>query len=177
LPELELLPEKRTKLEFKPPQKFRATLLILIIVFVVYGGLNFYNQSLENKINDIDSVLINNNATRDKNKEERISSARIKLIQAKNLLNEHPLWSKGFEKIQNLTLPAVRFKNINTSLTERKIEFSAIAPDFTTVARQGANFLSEPSIEDIQINQARSLTSGEIEFSMKLKINPKTFLK
>lgn len=177
MPELELLPEKRTKLEFKPPQKFRATLLILIVVFVVYGGLNFYNQSLENKVNDIDAVLISNNANRDKAKEEKILSVREKLIQAKNLLNEHPLWSEGFKKIQNLTLPSVQFKNINITLKEKKIEFSATAPDFITIARQGANFLSEPSIEDIQINQLKALPSGNVEFSMKLEINPTTFLK
>lgn len=177
MPELELLPEKRKKLEFKTKRPFRFSILILVGVLAAYAGLIFYNRSLNQKINDLDAALLIIKEKRDLEKEKRVLEVKAKLTQAESLLTEHIFWSRGFKKIQNLTLASVKLENLVASVPESKFEFKGSAPNLTAIARQGANFLNDDSIKDISINQIKILLTGRTEFVIKLTFDPDKFLK
>ncbi|MEK7579582.1 MAG: hypothetical protein AAB469_00050 [Patescibacteria group bacterium] len=177
MPELDLLPERTKKIEIGAATRFGPSFFIFIIVFVLYGGLFFYNKTLESKVQELDASLISFNQNRDKAKEERIAEVNSKLNQAQILLGRHMLWSKGFKKIQQLTLPSVQFESLVASLPELKFEFKATAPNLTAIAKQGANFLADESVSDISVNQIKILTNGRTEFIFKLTFNSDKFLK
>lgn len=177
MPELELLPEKTQKIELGPRKNLWPILSSLIITLVLYGGLFFYNQTLKTKIGNLDADLINFNKERNKEEEDRINEVKAKLSQANDLLGSHLFWSKGFKKIQELTLPSVQFKYVTASLPELKFEFRATAPNLTAIAKQGANILADDSIQDISISQIKVLTTGQTEFGIKLIFNKDKFLK
>lgn len=177
MPELELLPEKTQKIEIGPKKTLWPIFSSLFIVLVLYGALLFYNQTLKNKVQDLDAALINFNKERDKEGENRINEVEAKLVQAQGLLEGHLFWSKGFKKIQELTLPSVKFKYIAASLPELKFEFRAIAPNLTAIAKEAVNFLADDSIQDVSINQIKVLTTGQTEFGIKLTFNKDKFLK
>lgn len=177
MPELELLPEKTKRIDLKPEKKSWVGVASLGIVLVLFGGLLFYNKSLETKVTDLDVALTNFNKERDKEKETRIKEINVKLTQSQSLLDSHILWSKGFNKIQQLTLPTVKFIYLTASVPELKFDFRATAPSLTAIAKQGANFLSEGSIEDMSISQIKVLTTGQVEFAVKLIFNRDEFFK
>ena len=177
MPELELLPEKTQKIQVGPRQNFWPVLSVLVIILALYGGLAFYNQTLKTKVQDLDVALASFNKERNKQDEERINEVNAKLLQANSLLDSHLFWSEGFKKIQQLTLPSVQFRQIVTSLPELKFEFRATAPNLTAIAKQGANFLADKSIQDISISQIKVLVSGRTEFGVKLIFNKAQFLK
>lgn len=177
MPELELLPEKTQKIQVGPRQNFWPVLSVLVITLALYGGLAFYNQTLKTKAQDLDAALVNFNKERNKQEEERINEVKAKLFQANSLLDSHIFWSEGFKKIQQLTLPSVQFRQIVASLPELKFEFRATAPNLTAIAKQGANFLADKSIQDISISQIKVLTTGRTEFGVKLIFNKDQFLK
>ncbi|OHB19033.1 MAG: hypothetical protein A3F96_00205 [Parcubacteria group bacterium RIFCSPLOWO2_12_FULL_40_10] len=175
MPELELLPEKTQKIQVGPKENMWPVLSVLIIILALYGGLLFYNQTLKAKVQNLDATLINFNSGRNRREEDRINEVNTKLSQAQSLLGGHIFWSRGFQKIQQLTLPSVRFIYITASVGELKFEFRAIAPNLTAVAKQGANFLADDSIQDISINQIKVLTNGQTEFGIKLTFNDQFF--
>lgn len=177
MPELELLPEKTKKIEFGGKRSFGPSFLVLILVAVLYGGLIFYNKTLGTKIKELDAAFLNFNNTRNKEEEKRIDEVKSKLDQSQILLEEHSFWSMGFKKIQKLTLPSVQFESLTASLPELKFEFRALAPNLTSIAKQGANFLADQSISDISVNQIKVLTTGKTEFVIKLTFNRDIFLK
>ncbi|TSC90920.1 MAG: hypothetical protein G01um10142_170 [Parcubacteria group bacterium Gr01-1014_2] len=177
MPELELLPEKTQKIQVGPKENFWPVLLFLVITLALYGGLFFYNQTLKTKVQDLDAAIISFNEGRDKQREDRISEVKAKLSQTQGILDSHIFWSKGFKKIQQLTLPSVQFQSIVASVPELKFEFRATAPNLTTIAKQGANFLADNSIQDISISQIKILTTGRTEFGIKLIFNKERFLK
>lgn len=177
MPELELLPEKRQKIQIGPKKRSLPSIAFLVIILALYGGLVFYNQTLKTKVESLDADLVNFNSGRDRQKEDRINEVNVKLSQAQSLLDSHIFWSEGFKKIQQLTLPSVQFKHIVASLPELKFEFRATAPNLTSIAKQGANFLADNSIQDIFINQIKISTAGQTEFGVKLIFKKDQFLK
>ncbi len=177
MPELELLPEKTKRIEIGTKTAFNPGVLILVIVLILYGGLLFYNWTLKIKVQEMDAAFIAFNQARNKNQENRVSEVQSKLSQAQALLEEHALWSKGFKKIQQLTLPSVQFQSLTASLPELKFEFRATAPNLTSIAKQGANFLADQSVRDMSINQIKILTTGKTEFVIKLTFDRDKFLK
>lgn len=177
MPELELLPEKTKRIELGARRISGPGFLFLIVILVLYGGLLFYNQTLKKRAEELDATFIAFNQSRDRNQENRVNEVKSKLDQAKILLDEHILWSKGFKKVQQLTLPSVQFDSLAASLPELKFEFRATAPNLTSIAKQGANFLADESIKDLSINQIKILTTGSTEFVIKLTFDKDKFLK
>ncbi len=177
MPELELLPEKTKRINLKPEKKSWIGISSLAIVLIIFGGLLFYNNNLETKIQDLDVAFINFNKERDREQEARIKEVDAKLTQIQSLLCSHIFWSEGFKKIQQLILPSITFNYLTASVPELKFEFRATAPNLTTIAKQGANFLADDSIDDISINQIKVLTTGQAEFAVRLTFNREKFFK
>ncbi|MEK7203602.1 MAG: hypothetical protein AAB627_00805 [Patescibacteria group bacterium] len=177
MPELELLPEKTKRIEIGPRATFGPGVLALVTVLILYGGLLFYNQTLQSKIQELDASFIAFNQARDKTKENRVKEVKSKLEQTQVLLNEHVLWSEGFKKIQGLTLSSIQFQSLTASLPELKFEFRATAPNLTAIAKQGANFLADDSVQNMSISQIKVLTTGRVEFVIKLIFDKSKFLK
>ena len=171
------MPEKTKRIEMGGKNVFGPGFLFLAIVLVLYGGLLFYNRTLMAKVQKLDGAFVAFNQSRDKTKEGRVNEVVSKLNQAQILLDDHVLWSKGFKKIQQLTLSSVQFGSLTASLPELKFEFRATAPNLTAIAKQGANFLTDESVKDISINQIKVLTTGKTEFVIKLTFDREKFLK
>jgi len=93
-----------------------------------------------------------------------------------DLLNKHAYWTTAFSKIEGLTQNQVQFNSITASLADNKIDFKAVAANYTTVARQIAAFLSDESIKDINLNKVNTLTNGRLEFTMQIMFDRSKFL-
>ncbi len=177
MPELELLPEKTKRVEIRTQRKLGSGVSWLVLVLILYGAILFYNRSLEVRVQELDAQFSAFNQSRNRAQEDRLKEVESKLNRGQTLLGEHALWSKGFEKVQALTLPSVQFLSLNASLPELKFEFRATAPNLTAIAKQGANFLSDGSVKDISISQLKILTTGRTEFVIKITFNRDQFLK
>lgn len=178
MPDLELLPEKRKKIEFGEEKrfKFNFSILFLLLALALYGGLFFYNKNLAGKIKNLDNKMLNLTKDRDKEKEGQILEVKGKLEQVGTILENHIFWSKAFGRIKELTLPSIQFQSFEGSSPESKIEFKGIAPNLTTLAIQTANFVNNDLIKDVFISQIKIVSSNEVEFFAKLIIDSK-FLK
>lgn len=177
MPELQLLPEKTTRVQLKAPRKLGQGISFLAVALVLWGALFFYNLSLETKVQELDAAFVAFNQARNVDQEDRVNEIRSKLQQSSTLLDEHILWSKGFQKVQSLTLPSVQFQSLIASVPELKFEFKAVAPNLSAIAKQGANFLTDNSVTDLSISQIKILTSGQAEFVVRLTFDRDKFLK
>lgn len=179
LEDLQLLPERRKKIEVHIPGENKLLIFSLIIFFVIagiYAVAFFYERSVINSIFALDDQLKNLDVSRDKKAEENIILLANRLAVAAPLINTQNVWSKGFDKLQALTQPQVQFKTLGSRISDKKINIKAEAANYSTIARQIASFLSDDSITDVTLNKTQILTSGRIEFDMQINFNPEKFL-
>lgn len=177
---LQLLPETRKKIEIITPGENRFLFIgvaILAIVIVLAGGLYFYKNSLENKLESLDAELLILEQSRNKQVEQNILVFNEQISILSDLLNKHAYWTTAFSKIEGLTQSQVQFNNVTATLTGNRLDFKATATNYTTIARQIATFLSEESITDVNLSRVNSLTNGQLEFTMQITFNRSNFLK
>ena len=177
---LQLLPETRKKIEIRVPGENRLVytgITVLILVFVLVGGLYFYKKSLENQKTELDAEIVRLDKDRNKDIETNLLTLNKQLSLLSTLLDSHILWSKALNKIENLLQPQVQFLSFSAAVIDNRFEFKALAANYTVVARQIASFVSDDSIKDIALTDVHVLTSGKLEFSIKLEFDKTKFLK
>lgn len=176
---LQLLPETRRRIEIITPGENRLMIigvLILSIVIIISAIVFYYKNSIENKLTSVDDQLANLEQQRNKQSENNILVFTRQISMLTNLLNEHPYWTTGFNKIESLTQSQIQISNMNAALADNKIEIKALAANYMTIARQIAAFLSDPSIVNIGLDKVSTLTNGRLEFTMKILFDKSKFL-
>ena len=177
---LQLLPETRRKIELQVPGENRLIYIgisILVFMFILIGGLYFYRTSLEDQKADLDAQIINLEKDRDKKVETNLTILSKQLSLISTLLDSHIVWSKAFGKVEGLLQPQVQFLSFSAAVSDNRFEFKALATNYTVVARQIAAFVSDDSIKDITLTNVHVLTSGKLEFNIKLEFDKTKFLR
>ena len=177
---LQLLPETIRKIEVKIPGENRLIntgIAVLILMFVLTGGLYFYRSTLEDKKTELDAKIVNLEKDRDKKVEANLLTLNKQLSLISTLLDSHVIWSKALSKVEGLLQPQVQFLSFAAAVSDNRFEFKALANNYTVVARQIAAFVSDDSIKDIALTNVHVLTTGKLEFSIKLEFDKIKFLK
>ena len=177
---LQLIPETRRKIEVKVPGENRLIntgIAVLILMFVLTGGLYFYRSTLEDKKTELDAKIVNLEKDRDKKVEANLLTLNKQLSLISTLQDSHVIWSKALSKVEGLLQPQVQFLSFAAAVSDNRFEFKALANNYTVVARQIAAFVSDDSIKDIALTNVHVLTTGKLEFSIKLEFDKIKFLK
>src|SRR3989338_374699 len=177
---LQLLPETRKKIEITTPGENRSLVIgvaVFAIVTVLAGGLYFYKNSLENKLVSLDASIVALEQQRNKQAKQNILVFNKQISILSNFLSKHYYWTVGLSKVEGLTQGQIQFDSMTAVAADNKIDFKATAPNYTTVARQIAAFISDESIRDVNLNKVSALTNGRLEFTMQILFDKSKFLK
>jgi hypothetical protein len=176
---LQLLPETRRKIEITTPGENKPIIIggvVLLLMFILSGGLYFYKKSLEKKIDSINSEIIEVENQRDKKIEENIIILNRQIQLLTNLLDSHVYWTKGLSKLESLMQNQVRLENLSVDVNRGSVIFKAITNNYTTLARQIASFLSDDSINDIKLGNVNVLNDGNLSFNLEVQFNKNKFI-
>lgn len=177
---LQLLPETRRKIELNVPGENRIIytgITVLVLMLILTGGLYFYKSTMEDKKTGLDANIISIEEDRDKKVEQNLLTLNKQLSLISTLLDSHIVWSKALSKVESLLQPQVQFLSFSAAVSDNRFEFKALANNYTVVARQIAAFVSDDSIRDIALNNVHVLTSGKLEFSIKIEFDKIKFIK
>ena len=177
---LQLLPETRRKIEVKVPGENRLInmgIAVLVLMLVLVGGLYFYKITLEDRKTGLDTQIVNLEKERDKKVEANLLTLSKQLSLISTLLDSHIVWSKALSKVEGLLQPQVQFLSFSAAVSDNRFEFKALANNYTVVARQIAAFVSDDSIKDVALTNVHVLTTGKLEFSIKIEFDKTKFLK
>lgn len=176
---IQLLPESRRKLEIKLPGEDRPVYLglaVLILFGAVFLGLKLYTSFLSNNLNEINQKIDLLEQKRDKNFEQDVLLLNKRFSLAGNLITGHVIWSNALAKIQALTPAQSQLTTLVADTQAGKIDIKGVAANYTVVAKQIAGLLADGSITDIELNKIVSVSSGLLEYDMKLVFDRNKFL-
>lgn len=168
---IQLLPETRRKLDIKIPGENRPLYLglaVLGLVILVFAGLKVYASILTNSLVSLNNQALELEKKRDRDFEKNLLVLKKRFSSAQTLVANHIVWSNALTKIQSLTPPQSQMDTFFADTQATKIELKGRAPSYTVVAQQIASFLSDGAITDIDLNKVTSLSTGLLEYEMKI---------
>lgn len=168
---ISLLPESRRRLDIKVPGENRPFYFggaVVLLVLIIFGGLNLYHSSLANKLAEVENEINAGEAKRDKKFEKETLLLNKQFSLVGDLLKNHPIWSNVLITVQSLTPPQIQFKNILGDITENKIEMVGRAPNLTTIAKQIAALLGQEGVLDVSLDKVATYSTGVLEYSLRI---------
>ncbi len=182
--DISLIPKdyKEEKFSFKTIFPKMGILVIGLVVFslLVYGGLFFYNKSLNNQIDEFKTQIEEINNQRDNEFEANAKSLDSALKSLKKVLENHLYWSNIFSKIEELTVPQVNFLDFKGTLEEDgsvKLTLSGITLGYTYLAKQMVSFGQEELVSGIKVSGISLGTEGGVEFDLDINFLKDILLK
>ena len=176
---LQLLPNTRKSIKIRIPGENRLVYIggaLIALVLVIYGGLWFYGQNLQSRVNDADNQLVSLDKSRNLQNENQLLTLSKQITTASQVLNGHVHWSNAFSKIEAELQPNVQFESISGLLSDDSMQIRAQTDNYSTIAKQIAAFVADDSIKDISLGNVSTLTNGKLDFSAKITFDQAKFL-
>ncbi|MFY9457689.1 MAG: hypothetical protein WAP23_02045 [Candidatus Spechtbacterales bacterium] len=142
---------------------------ILILVFVIYGALVFYEGILRGEASDIQAKIKNFEKHRDADKENAVLAFDAKLTKLSSILDNHIYSSGLFAFIEGITHPKVQFINFSFSADEGKLTLNGITESYETFGEQIIALELDEKLRDIVILDVKLQKTGQVEFSIAFK--------
>ena len=145
-------------------------LILFILSLLIYGGLFFYSQALDKKLESVKQEITTLDSKRDSTTESAIDTADKKLELIEGLFKDHFYWSKLFSEIEKAVVPQVYFSESKFNFAEEKVNLllSGSAKGYTAVAQQMVSFKENSSVEEIEVSNIRLNDSGGVEFDLAI---------
>ncbi len=176
---LQLLPEKRRRVEVQTKGDMGLLIFGVVLLISVVAGyflLNTMVMDARSELASLDSQYMDINNERDRSAEDRILTLSRQLGLINRLLDSHIYWSQGLDKLERLTLPEIRYVNLNGDLIANTVTFTINSTSYTNLAKQISAYLSDNSILDVNLFNTTSLPNGLFTSNLNIIFDPVTFL-
>lgn len=177
---LQLLPENRRSISVNVPGQNRPVALgltLLVLVLAIYGIMAWYSGSLDTKIADADSQLAGIDKQRDKTSENNLLTLSKQMAITGQIIQNHTFWSTAFNKLEAGLAGSVQFKSFSAIASDNTLHIRAVTDTYATIARQLAAFDGTDGVTDVNLDGVSTLTSGKLDFNVKLVFDKTKFLK
>ncbi len=183
-----LIPEEKTspKEAARPKQKVILAVMVIILVAIlggVFGILAWYSGAAKNELAKIekDVAAVEQQIKNLDEAKNRAQTLQKQFQIAEKLLNSHVYWTGVYSFLEKNTIPEVYFKNF-VGGSDGQISMSGVAKSYKAVAGQIVSLREAEKVEKVSITSASASVSptgetAEVNFDVKLKLNPEIFLK
>lgn len=173
--DIQLLPETRRKIDIRMPGGNRFLLsgiACLVVVLAIGFYFDYLSNKLEKSVNTLNSELLDLDSKRDKGFENNVKILKRQLALISGFVDNHIYWSIALQKLETLLQNKVQLTRLDFQKLENynEISIGGKTINYSLLAKQLAAFLSDSSIEDIDLQNAETKSSGLIDFNLKLKI-------
>jgi hypothetical protein len=152
------------------------SILALIIIGALAGGLFFYQAYLTNQESILSSSLKKVSASFDQNTISQLELYNKRATVAKTLLDSHVVLSPLFSTIGALTIPTVQYTQFDqtTDPTGFSVKMSGIASDYKSIALQADSFngASGHPFQNVVFSNLKKDTSGGVTFDVQFTVDP-----
>lgn len=161
-----------------------ALLVALAFVWEIYAGLGWWQNQEEAKIKLTNEkiVAINSQITSLRQNNQDALDYKAKSAAFSALLNNHVYWTNFMSWLEKNTLSSVQYTGFSGDLSGDYI-LNAVAPNYADVSWQVKAFLNDPLTKSVSVTAASlakskdSSAPNQVNFSIKLRINPTLFTK
>ena len=143
----------------------------LILVILICFGLWGYQKSLIEEKTNLENQLAELNNKRNLELEADFMDLKNGIEDLKKILKNRLYSSQIFEMLEELTLPQVRFANLDADFSQAKLKLEIEAADYTTLAKQVFVFKEDKRIKEISLSGVELSETGRVNSAFDIKIN------
>lgn len=151
---------------------FVLTLIIFLGFAVVSAGLGVYKRSLDGTKKQWESKIENQKKQLQVNTIDRLFAISDELTATRELLSSHVYTSNVFAFLQEVTHPQVQFLSFTFSRDAKKIDLTAAASSYRTVAEQISFLEGHPQVEQVDFGGLTSGDKGLVNFNLAIIFKP-----
>lgn len=177
-----IIPKEKIK-ELTPSSIFLSrgsvfALAILGILTLTWGGLFFYKNFLNDKIEEIKNQMLalNEEEKSLENEKREIVTINNQLNNLGGLLDNHFYWSQLFSELEKTTLIQVSFSDFSADVNKNQIAMKGLAPTYGALAQQIASFKKHPDVNNVAVSNI-SLGGQGISFAIDIKFDKRMLMK
>lgn len=124
---------------------FLLSILIVLIVALVWGGLFFYQSTLDQNLQATQSQVrkVESEIARLASDADRVQSFESRLNAVSLLLNSHVNWDPVLQSVEQLLPQTVTLKAINVQEKTGKMTVEGVTSDVDQVSQSLASFLAD----------------------------------
>ncbi len=176
---LQLLPEKRRRVDIKGRKKRGSIVLGIFLVAIVVGvyvAAGFYLSSLNDELAGLDNQVLGIEQRRDKEAERDINILSSQLSLIGGLLNSHVFWTKGFDKIERLTISRLEYISLSVDTNKGEITAKVQAASYSDLAKQISAYFADETINEVDASGISLLSDGRVVANFLIKFDKDKFL-
>jgi len=147
---------------------FVFSIVIIVLVFSVYGGFWYYKKVLTDNIEEVSQKTLDLENERDKDEEKKIVGAEKKLENIKDILDSHVFSSKVFSFLEEFSNPQVSFSSFTFNAIGLQVELSGRAASYEVLAKQMVTFQNNSNINKVDVSGIQLSQEGGVEFEMEM---------
>lgn len=148
------------------------TLIFLALVILAYFGLWGYQNSLIEEKSNLERRFEELSGQRNLELEANFIALKENIENFKEFLGNRIYASNLFEILEELTLPQVRFTDLNADLSQAILNLKAEAVNYQTLAKQVVAFEEDERVKKIEFSEAILETSGRVNSKFTIELNP-----
>lgn len=155
-------------------KNFYISISLALVVLAVFGGLKLYNQTLLDKIKELDNYLAKEEQKMISQTADELSDFQYRMasitadLDKKNLSLNKP--ETYFATIEGALLPEAKLSELEIDLKENSISFDAIIDNYRNLAVQMTAFREDKNIASFTLDSFLK-QEKEMKFSVTAKIN------
>ena len=184
------LSEKQGKeLDFYPPSTMPVavyTILLVLMVGLLGGGLYYFNFDQDKKISDLKSkieILENQMSKEDLDGNLVDQSERLaKAVKSYNAYKEKDLnWQLFLSRVKDQTINDITYTSFAVDRIKSDFRVDGVAPSYRVIAEQMNIFSNDPNYSSVQLKTAvlrpESDSRSRVAFNLELTPKPEAFKK
>ena len=173
------MPEARRHVEIKGQKKRGSIFLGIVLVVLAVAAFiaaDFYLTSVNDELAGLDEQVLGINKRRDKEAEKEVRTLNSQLSLIGNLLDNHIFWTKGFDKLEDLTVPQLKYISLKANVDHGEITARVNATSFSELAKQISSYFADENFESVDAKDISLRPNGQIEATLLIKFNPDNFI-
>jgi len=152
-----------------------ASIFLLVIILLLWGGLIFYKKTLNNKISDTKEQQSKVFSQEDRELANKIIYLDKSAALVQKLLKSHVYTSEIFSTLASTTISQVQWRSLSISIKEKTISAKGLAANYSILAKQ--ILALEEGFLGVRISDILLDKLGGVSFTANFGFEPKLIQK
>ena len=153
---------------------FLISLVIFSIVAVLFGGMKWYEKTIDAKLSVLEQTLKDNSTQLHGKNVDRIADFDSRLSFIENNISDSTDMKQVLEQVEGLMVPSVVLTKYGYSKQDNTITIAGETNNFRYLAQQILSLKSADTFSEIRVDNINRTSDGKIAFILRTNIPVKS---